>query len=471
MSRRDAPSVRAYVALIGICLGFFAVLLDATIVNVSLPAIGTSLGGSLADLQWIVNVYTLTFAAFMLNAGVLGDRQGARRTYLLGLMIFTAATALCAGAPSAALLLAARAAQGIGAAAIVPCSLALIAHRFPEGPARARALGAWGAISGVGLAAGPVLGGALIDSLGWRWVFLAAIPVTVASAVMVAATVGETPRIIRGRTDLCGQVLAVLALAAIAAAFTTPSTDGWGSPRVPVLAALGCALVAAFALAERTTSAPMLPLEIFANRRFAIATLIGALFNFGLYGSLFCLALYVEHTQHRSAREAGLAIVPLAVVVVCCTTLSGRVSNRLGPRPPLIQGLLAGAVGAGLLAQCDQETALGTLMVCTAIFGGIGLAMPAMTAVCLDASPMGKAGLGAAVLNVARQIGGLLGVAVLGGVLGARGALPSLRTPLMIVVTCYLIAVWLATRLPATPSIRTPTSSGRETVRKTVMSR
>lgn len=305
----------------------------------------------------------------------------------------------------------------------MPCSLALIAHRFPEGPARARALGAWGAISSVGLIAGPVLGGELVDSVGWRAVFLAVIPVTLASGAMVAATVGETPTRSRGRADARGQVLAVLALATIAAAFTTTSADGWASRRLLVLAAVGCALTAAFVLVERTDSAPMLPLAIFANRRFAIATLIGALFNFGLYGSLFCLALFVEHTQHRSAQAASLAIVPLAVTVVCCATLSGRVSARLGPRPPLILGLLAGAVGAGLLTRCDGDTA---------------------------------------VLNAARQIGGLLGVAVLGGVLAAPGALPELPAPLTIVAACYLVAAWLATRLPRTPTTRTPTPASPE---------
>jgi DHA2 family methylenomycin A resistance protein-like MFS transporter len=451
-----APGDRGVVALVGICLGFFVVLLDATIVNVSLPAIGSSLGGSLSDQQWILNAYTLTFAAFMLNAGAFGDRWGARQGYLGGLAIFAVATVACACAPTVAVLIAARAVQGIGAAALVPCSLALIAHRFPESRARARALGAWGGISGIGLAAGPALGGVLVDSIGWRAVFLVAVPVALVSGVMIVATVRETPRRPRPRADLRGQVLAVIALAAITAAFTTTSAHRWGNWQPLTFGIIGLGLAVAFVMAERATNEAMLPLGMFESARFSIATAIGGLFNFGLYGTLFCLALYLEHTLHRSAQDAGLAILPLAAVVVGCATLSGHLNARFGARLPMLIGLLAGVIGAGLLATCGAGTPLGAVMAFAAIFGMIGAAMPAMTAVALDASLPGRAALGSAVLNTARQIGGLLGVAVLGSVLEPHGALPTLHVAMAIVACGYLTAALLATRISRDPTMSTP---------------
>ena len=449
-------------ALVGICLGFFVVLLDATIVTVSLPAIGSALNGSLSDQQWILNAYTLTFAAFMLNAGALGDRWGARRLYIAGLAVFTLATVVCAFAPAVATMIVARAVQGIGAAALVPCSLALIAHRFPEGRARARALGAWGAISGVGLAAGPALGGVLVDAVGWRAVFLVAVPVAVASGLMVLATVNETAKRPRSGTDLYGQILAVAALATITIAFTTTSAHGWASWQLLTFSLLGLGLAVGFVIVERVTDEAMLPLRMFRSAQFSIATVIGALFNFGLYGTLFCLALYLEHTQHRTAEEAGLAILPLAVMVVACATLSGHLNARFGARLPMLIGLLAGAVGATLFATTDARTPLGSVMVFAAIFGMIGTAMPAMTAVALDASPSGRAALGSAVLNTARQIGGLLGVAILGSVLVPHPGLPGLHIPMAIVAGAYLAAGFLATRVSGGAVKKTSENADRD---------
>jgi DHA2 family methylenomycin A resistance protein-like MFS transporter len=337
--------------------------------------------------------------------------------------------------------------QGTGAAALVPCSLALIAHRFPEGRARARALGTWGGVSGAGLAAGPVLGGVLVDSVGWRAVFLVAVPVTLLSALMVAGTVRETPQRPRSKADLRGQVLAVIALAAITVAFTTVSARGWGGWQPVTFGIVGVAVTVAFVCAERSAGEPMLPLGMFASARFSIATAIGALFNFGLYGTLFCLALYLERTLHRSAQAAGLIILPLTAVVAGGAVLSGHLNARFGARLPMLIGLAAGGIGAGLLATCDATTAAGTVIAYVAIFGIIGTAMPAMTAVALGASPPGRAALGSAVLNAARQTGGVLGVAVLGSFLEPRDGLPSLHLAMAIVACGYLSAVLLASRI------------------------
>src|SRR3954468_17807379 len=228
---RSRPSTafpeRDAVVLVGICLGFFVILLDATAVNVALAAISSSLGGSIAALQWVVNAYTVVFAGLMLVAGSVADRRGALWTFRAGLAAFAAASTMCALAPSIGVLVGARAVQGIGAAAILPASLALIAERFPTNPGRARALGVWGGVSGVGLAAGPVAGGALVSALGWRAVFLAVVPAAAAAALLLAGDVEAAPPSRAARIDVAGHALATLALALITAALTQTSIDGW----------------------------------------------------------------------------------------------------------------------------------------------------------------------------------------------------------------------------------------------------
>jgi len=427
------------IALVGICLGFFVVLLDATIVNVALDAIAASIGGSLADQQWTLNAYTVTFAAFMLTAGGLGDRFGARACFLGGLGIFAAATALCAAAPSISVLIAARAVQGVGAAALVPCSLSLIADRFPQGPERTRALGAWGGISGIGLAAGPLLGGFLVGSVGWRAVFLAAIPFALLAVVLVAVAVTETPRR-SARPDFPGQLLAIASLGAVTAALTTASRPG--SRAAPIaLGLVGLAAAIGFFAIERRTHDPMLPLEVFVDRRFSAATAVGGLFNFGLYGTVFCLALFIERTQGHPATDAGLMLAPLTVVVACGARLSGVLGARHGPRLPMLLGLGGGLIAAALLGLVDRHTPAWQVAGAGALLGLVGLAMPAMTSVALAASPPGRAGLGSAVLNSARQIGGAIGIALLGSVLEPHHSPPVLHLAMAIVAASYGVAL------------------------------
>lgn len=447
---RAGGSDRSGQALLGICLGFFVVLLDATIVNVALGAISRSIGGTVSDEQWALNAYTVTFAAFMLTAGALGDRWGARRGFLAGLALFGLSTVACASAPTIAFLVIARAMQGIGAAAIVPCSLALIAHRFPDGPARARALGAWGGISGVGLAAGPLLGGLLVDSVGWRMVFLAAVPVTVFSGWLVIRAVEKTPQQPARRTDPAGQILAVTALAALTGALTMTSTAGWTSWQPIALGLAGIALAVALVLVERTARDPMIPLTMFAGARFSAAVGIGGLFNFGLYGTLFCLSLYLEDTLRSSAWVAGLAILPLTVAVAFGALSSGHLSARFGPRLPMLLGLSGGIVGSVLFALLGPSTPVWLVAAGGVVFGAVGLAMPAMTSVALSATSPDRAGLGSAVLNAARQTGGAFGVALLGSVLEAPTGRLTLHVAMPLVALGYLLGTFVASRLGST---------------------
>ena len=437
-----------YLALAGICLGFLVVLFDATAVNVATGAIASSLGASVIVVQWVLNAYTVTFAALMLSAGSLGDRWGSRRIYLAGSALFAIASAGCAAAPVVPVLIAARAVQGVGAAAVVPCSLALIAHRFPEGKARSRALGIWGGVSGVGLAAGPVIGGGLVAAGGWRTVFLVVVPLAAVSIGIVAARLEEIPHRTATRPDRAGQVLAVVALFAVTAGLTQTSTWGWSDPRTLGLLGIAALTAGGLVLLEHRVSEPMLPPVLFATARFSGATSIGLLFNLGLYGALFCLALVLERTAHRSAAIAGLALLPLTTVVALGALVSGRLSTRFGPRAAMLLGLTGGLIGTGLLAGLGDRIGIAGLAGLGAILGLVGLAMPAMTGVALTAAGPTRAGLAAAVLNAARQTGGALGVALLGSVafaphLHTGPDNPHLLAPMVLAATGYLIAVIL----------------------------
>jgi len=435
-------------ALTGICLGFFLVLFDATAVNVATGDISASLGASVIAVQWVLNAYTVAFAALMLTAGSLGDRWGSRRIYLGGLALFAVASAACAAAPTATVLIAARAVQGVGAAAVVPCSLGLIAHRFPEGPARSRVLGIWGGVSGVGLAAGPVIGGGLVTALGWRAVFLVVVPIAAVSIAIVAGRIEETPRRPATRPDFAGQVLAVITLVALIAALTQTSTLGWSDWRTLGLLGVASLVGSGFVLVEHRIGEPMLPLGLFTSVRFSGATSVGLLFNFGIYGGLFCLALVLERTLHQSAAIAGLALLPLTAVVAIGALLSGRLTTRFGPKTPMLLGLTGGLAGTGLLAGFGDHLGVAGLAGLGAVLGLVGLAMPAMTGVALTAAGFQRAGLGAAVLNAARQVGGALGVALLGSATLQHVAqreptspTPHLLLPMAVAAIGYLTAL------------------------------
>ncbi|HLH57944.1 MAG TPA: MFS transporter [Streptosporangiaceae bacterium] len=435
-------------ALTGICLGFFLVLFDATAVNVATGGIASGLGAPMTALQWVLNAYTVAFAALMLTAGSLGDRWGARRVYQAGAALFAVSSAVCAAAPDVTVLIVARAVQGIGAAAVVPCSLALIAHRYPESAARARALGVWGGVSGIGLTAGPVAGGWLVTALGWRSVFLVVVPVSAVSITIVATRTEAIPRHAATRPDLPGQLLAIGSLVALTAALTMTSALGWHSPLL--LGLLGLAVVAGvcFVVTEHRVSEPMLPPALFASGTFSGATGVRLLFNFGLYGVLFCITIFLERTLRQSPAVTGMALLPLTAVITLGALLSGRVTSRFGPRMPMALGLSGGLLGVCLLAACGEHSGPVALAAFGAIMGCAGLCMPAMTGVALDAAGPGRAGLGAATLNAARQAGGALGVALLGSAALQRSGAdasapgpPHLRLPMTLAAIGYLIAL------------------------------
>jgi len=390
-------------------------MLDTTIVNVALPRIGTDLHGGVSFLQWVVDSYTLVFAALLLSAGAACDILGARRIYLSGLAVFALLSACCALAPNGALLIAARAVQGLGAAALIPGSLALLAAAYPNPAARAKAIGIWGGVGGIAAAVGPVLGGALIAALGWRAVFWVNLPVV---AVAVWLTLRHTPNPAPAHhrhLDLPGQATAVLALCAITYAVIEAAHTSW-TPRTVIILLVGVAAALGFLLIERAKPDPMLPLSLFRNRSFSVASFVGLALNLGFYGQFFVLTLYFQHYRGYGPLTAGLALAPQALGAVIGSPLGGRATARFGPFVTMLAGLLVGAAAFASLLTFTRTTPYAVIapLIFAAGFG-ISLAMPAATAGAVSAAPDQYAGIAGGVVNSARQTGSVFGVAVLGG--------------------------------------------------------
>ena len=441
------PGPRRALGLISVCLGFFVIQLDVTIVNVALPDIQRQAGGSVGGLQWVIDAYTLALASVMLTAGSQADRVGARRVYTAGLIVFGAGSAACAAAPSLGVLIAARAVQGLGASALLPCSLALIVHQYPDAGPRARALGVWGGMGALGVALGPVVGGGLVAAAGWRWIFLVNIPVCALTVVLLRRYVRESPRDPSRRTDLPGLFLGVAALAGLTGGFITAGEQGWIAPLPDAL--IGAGVVAGLLLvrAERRREAPMLPLDLFRSVNLSVATGVGVLFNLCLYGALICLSLFLQQARHESALATGLLILPMSVAVGVGSMASGPLTARLGARVPMITGLALAGAGAALLATAGASAPLALITGGSVLLGMCSLAMPAMTAVVVGSTGREHAGVASGILNAARQAGGALGVALLGALLASSqtaGRGMTLHLPLTVAAVGYLLAIGLA---------------------------
>jgi DHA2 family methylenomycin A resistance protein-like MFS transporter len=418
------------------------ITLDATIVNVALGPIVSDLGGSLSAAQWIVNGYTLAFAALLLSAGALADRVGARSGFLIGLAIFGAGSALCSAATSMGMLIAARVLQGAGAAWLMPCSLALVAHTFPDARERRRALAIWGGASGVGLASGPILGGVLTAAVSWRAIFLVNVPVALVAAALLGRHVPETRRH-RHPLDAIGQPLAGVGLALLTGGFIVAVEHGWLAGLTLGLLGAGVAVAAAFVLAERAVPHPMVDPVLFRRRAFALSVSVGAIFNFCLYGALFCLAIDLHAAFGLGAFTTGLALLPMTIVTGTTAFLSGRAVARFGEWPVMMAGLGAGAAGAVLVALNPSHGSPWALAISAIPLGLTAMAMPAMTATAMAGAPGHRVGLASGVLNAARQTGGAFGVAVLGALLGA-GHTVSLHPAFIAIAAAYAIGIVLA---------------------------
>ena len=436
-AQKEKPSPAFALAVI--CTGYFMVILDATVTNVALPSIGHGLHGSVTGLQWIVDAYTLSFAALLLTGGALAERLGGRRIFALGLVVFGAASAACGLASTLGVLVAARFIQGAGAAMLVPSSLILLQAAFTDRQARSRAFGLWGAIAGIGAASGPIVGGVLISVWSWRGVFFLNLPFALAALLAAPRLVPATkPR--HRAVDLRGQVLAIAGLGALTAALVQAGSLGWTSPLVLAGFCLSAAACVAFILVEHRSADPMLPLALFRRRMFRSGSTVGLLINLGFYGQLFVMSLYFQDIRGYSALGTGLALLPEAALLTIASAASGRIMARTGPRAPMFTGLLLGGAGLLAIAAAGPHTPYLVFVVPMIAAGsGMALTMPAATASVMEAAPPDRGGIASGVVNAARQAGGVLGVAILGSLVSVRPAfIPGLRAGLVIAAAAFL---------------------------------
>lgn len=416
-------------------LGFGLVQLDVSIVNVALVSFARELHASTAGVAWIVDAYAITFACMLMGGGALGDRIGAKRTFLGGFAIFGIASLGCALAPNLGILVAMRAIQGIGAAALVPCSLALIAHAAgDDGNKRARAVASWTAAGSVALALGPVIGGVLLATTGWRGIFLINLPICAGAMWLTQRSVTETEKR-AGRFDTLGQILSVVALLGATAGIIEAGALGFGAPIVRIALVTMLLGGAAFTLVEARSEDPLMPLGFFRNATFSAAVLTGLAINASLYATLFALGLYLQRERGYSPLGVGFAFVPFAVMLGIANVLAGRLVGKLGPRVPLIGGLSLALGGFALLLVCGAKTPyLALLPGLLVIPSGLGIAVPAMTSALLGTVPRERSGIASGVLNTVRQAAGALGVATAAALITRFGLVAGMQ---------YLTLLWL----------------------------
>ena len=409
------------------CFGLFMVLLDVTIVNNALPSIQRNLDASLSGLQWIIDAYTLVFASLLLTTGALSDRQGRKRWFMIGLATFTFGSALCGIAPNLGVLVGARALQAVGGAALSPASLALLTGAFPDPRERAQAIGLWSGVSGLSLAAGPLIGGALVDGPGWRWVFFVNLPVGViaflAAARFLKESVNPRPR----RLDLAGQVLAIATLGSLVYGLIEGGARGWTSPLILGAFSLAVASLVALLVVESRREQPMLELRFFRSASFSGTNLIAFLTFFALLGFTFFNTLYFQEIRGYSAFGAGLLGLPATIAIVLIAPLAGRFAGARGPGLPIALG--TALAGSGLLALLwlQLDTPYSHIWWTFALFGaGLGLVTAPMAAAAVAGMPPWQAGVASAILNTSRQVGGAVGIALLGAIFSTRfrAALP-----------------------------------------------
>lgn len=423
--RPGDASGSSYGVLVVMCVGYFLVLLDVTIVNVALPSIGTGLRVPVSTLQWVVDAYALALASLMLPSGTVGDRFGHRRVVLAGLVVFGLGSLACGVATGAATLTAARAVQGVGAALLLPGTLAIISNAFPGKQAQARAIGIWAGIGSLALPAGPLLGGALIAGFGWRAVFLVNVPV-VAIAVAATVVVVEPGRPRRELTvDGRGAVLGVLVLVFATYAVIEAGRSGVLSGLVIGAAVVALAALAALIRVERSRGdSAMLPPTLMRRPRFAVANLAAGVMNLGTLGTLFVLTLFLQSVQHRSPLNAGVSLVPLFAPLAVIAPFAGRLIGRIGERIPALVGVVLAAAGLAVLVLLDAGSSYPAVMLPAFLTwgAGLGLLTPALVAAAVSSVPARRSGLASAVTNTARQAGGAIGIAVAGAVAGQPGS-------------------------------------------------
>jgi EmrB/QacA subfamily drug resistance transporter len=402
------------------CSSLFIVGIDATIVNIALPAIQRDLHAPVSGLQWTIDAYTLVVASFLMLAGSTGDRVGRRRTFQVGLAVFTAGSALCSLAPGLGWLVAFRMVQAVGGSMLNPVALSIIVNVFTGARERAAAIGVWGAVFGVSMALGPVIGGALVVSVGWRGIFWVNIPVGIAAIVLTALVVPESRAAHPRRIDPVGQVLIIVMLASLTYAIIEGPHRGWHSVTILALFAVAVAAAAALAIVEPRREEPLLDLRFFRSAPFSGAVVIAISAFAALGGFLFLNTLYLQDVRQLSALHAGLYTLPMAAMTALAAPLAGRITGRRGPRLPLLVAGIMITGSAVLLAGFTATTAVGWLILAYLAFGlGNGMVNPPISNTAVSGMPIAQAGVAAAVASTSRQVGSSLGVALAGSALAS----------------------------------------------------
>jgi EmrB/QacA subfamily drug resistance transporter len=411
-------SRRKWGVLAIISFSLFMILLDVTIVNIALPHIMAAFKVGLASIEWVFNIYTLVFAALLLNLGKLGDIFGRRLLFLIGLGIFTLASLGCSLAPSYNVLLVFRAIQAIGGAAMMPATLSILNVEFSQSQ-RGLALGIWGAVAGAANALGPIIGGALVDAASWRYIFVINIPVGIFAFIAALMVVRESKDASSDRRiDIPGVLIVSVALVCLTYALVEGQKYGWTSPTILALFAVALVSFIAFIFVELRKSSPLAQLRLFRDRTFASGNFIILVVTFGLIGVLYLLILFLQIILGFSALKAGLTLLPLPLAIMVAAPIAGRLTDKTGGRWILFAGTIIAAVGIYLMSNLSAATDWPNLMLPLAVCGiGMGLVMAPVTTVVMASTPVRQSGMGAGILSTVRLIGSVLGLSVLGAVL------------------------------------------------------
>jgi EmrB/QacA subfamily drug resistance transporter len=416
-ARLFAEENKKWWTLVAVAFGLFMIMLDNTIVNVALPSIQRDLGLKVSELEWVVTGYALTFGAFMLTGGKLADLLGRRRIFVVGLVVFTAASLACGLAGSAGVLIGARVIQGLGAAMMNPATLSIITVTFPPHQ-RGRAIGIWAGVSALALAIGPLLGGILSERANWNWIFFINVPVGVLAVIAAYLFINESRDTSREqRPDFPGLVTSTVGLFALTYALIEANNYGWGSTRILVSFGIAAVALGAFVLLELNQRLPMLDLSLFKNRTFAGANTVMLLLGLAMFGVFFFVSLYVQNILGYSPIQAGASFLPWTLLIVVLAPQAGHLNDRVGPRWLVTGGMVLTASALFVFSRYGVGASFWDLLPAM-VLGGVGMSatMAPVTATAMAAVPRDKAGVGSAVLNSMRQVGGSIGLALLGAI-------------------------------------------------------
>jgi EmrB/QacA subfamily drug resistance transporter len=414
-----AEETRKWFTLAAVSFGLFMIMLDNTVVNVALPAIQSDLGAELSGLQWIVAGYALSFAALMLIGGKVADAFGRRRIFVIGIAVFTLASLWCGLAESTGMLIAARVVQGAGAALMNPATLSIIAATFAARQ-RGTAIGIWAGVSALALAIGPLVGGLITEHIDWSWIFFVNVPVGIVAIVASFLFIDESRDETHVRLDLPGLATSAIALFSLTYGLIEANSHGWGSPLILGSFALAAVMFGAFIMLERHQRNPMLPLELFRSGTYVGANLVVLLVALAMFGVFFFMSLYMQNILGYSAVQTGAAFLPLTLLIILVAPIAGKTSDRIGSRGLMTVGMILISLQLLYFSQLGLDATFWTILPAFLV-GGVGMAltMTPSAAAATRSVPVDKAGVGSAVLNAARQVGGSLGIAIMGAIVAA----------------------------------------------------